>query len=227
MQESPEIEWFPQIRKIYLPNAGIRLLLPLFLIVSYFLGSFLILSSEHALILGSLMIAYYIPPSGKESIIPVGIILGIPWWLMALTVVVQDVITCLFMILNLDLVFRIPLLGSWTYRFLAKGKEFLARWPWLSKWGVWGLAFFVLLPFQGTGGTGAPLVGWMMGLTPGRILFAVGLGASLEALFFALGAEIVWSLVFSNFLLALAVLAMLVFTVFLAYYLFRDRPTEI
>jgi uncharacterized membrane protein len=224
MLESPEIEWFPQIRKIYLPNAGIRLLLPPSLLVLYFLGSFLVLSWDKILILGSLMIAYYIPPSGKESIIPVGIILGIPWWLMALTVIVQDVITCLFMILNLDLVFRIPRLGSWTYRFLARGKEFLARWPWLSRWGVWGLAFFVLLPFQGTGGTGAPLVGWMMGLTPRRILFAVALGASLEALFFSVGAEIVWSLVFSNSLLALAMLAVIVFTVCMAYYLFRDRP---
>jgi uncharacterized membrane protein len=217
------MEWFPQIREKYLPNAGIRLLLPFFLVFSYFLGSFFVLPTDKALILGSLMIAYYIPPSGKESIIPVGIILGIPWWLMAVTVVVQDVITCLFMILNLDLVFRIPRLGSWTYRFLARGKEFLARWPWLSRWGMWGLAFFVWLPFQGTGGTGAPLVGWMMGLSPQRILFAMGIGSTFEALFFAVGAELVWNLLFSNLILALVVLAFFVFTVFLAYFLFRDR----
>jgi uncharacterized membrane protein len=223
MPESPEVEWFPQIRKIYLPNAGIRLLLPPVLLFLYFLISSLLLPVDKSLILGSLMIVYYIPPSGKESVIPAGIILGIPWWLMALTVVVQDVITGLFMILNLDLVFRIPRLGSWTYRFLSRGKEYLTRWPWLSRWGVWGLAFFVMLPFQGTGGTGAPLVGWMMGLSPKKILFAVGLGASLEALFFALGAEIVWSLVFSNLLLAMMVFAVFVLTVFLAYYLFRDR----
>ncbi|MDD1672842.1 MAG: small multi-drug export protein [Methanomicrobiales archaeon] len=223
MEESRDLEWFPQIRKFYLRNAVIRLLLPLILIVSYFLGSYLILPSERALILGGLMIAYYIPPTGKESIIPVGIILGIPWWLMAITVVVQDVITCLFMILNLDIAFHIPYLGPWIYRFLAKGKEYIAKWPWLSRWKMWGLAFFVLLPFQGTGGTGAPLVGWMMGLTPGRILFAVGLGASLEALFFALGSELVWVLVFSNFTLALVALAILLFVVFLAYYLFQFR----
>jgi hypothetical protein len=227
MPESPEIEWFPRIREIYLPNPGIRLLLPVGLLLLYFLGNFLVLSSDKALILGSLMIAYYIPPSGKESIVPLGIILGIPWWVMALTVIVQDVITALFMILNLDLVFRIPRLGSWTYGFLSKGKEFLTRKPWLPRYGMWGLAFFVMLPFQGTGGTGAPLVGWMMGLNPGRILFAVGLGAALEALFFALGAEIVWNLVFSSPLLAVGVLAGLIFTLFLAYYLFRDHPAEL
>ncbi len=223
MPEPPEIEWFPQIRERYIPSRIIRLLLPLVLLALYFLGSFTILPPDKTLILGSLMIAYYIPPSGKESIVPVGIILGIPWWLMAVTVVVQDVVTCLFMILNLDLVFHIPRLGSWTYRFLSRGREFLTRWPWLSRFGMWGLAFFVLLPFQGTGGTGAPLVGWMMGLSPRRILFAVGLGASVEALFFALGAEIVWTLIFSNYLLGLAVLGVLVFMVFLAYYLFRER----
>jgi uncharacterized membrane protein len=146
---------------------------------------------------------------------------------MGLTVVVQDVVTCLFMILNLDLVFRIPRLGSWTYRFLSRGKEFLTRWPWLSRWGMWGLSFFVFLPFQGTGGTGAPLVGWMMGLPPIRIIFAVALGATLEALFFALGAEIVWSLVFSNLPLALTVLAVLVFIVIFVYYRFRDGSRDI
>jgi uncharacterized membrane protein len=227
MPESPEIEWFPQIRNVYLPHVGIRLLLPIILLALYFLGSLIVLPLDKMLILGSLMIAYYIPPSGKESIVPVGIILGIPWWLMALTVVVQDVVTCLFMILNLNLVFRIPRLGEWTYRFLARGREFLTRWPWLSRWGMWGLSFFVMLPFQGTGGTGAPLVGWMMGLSPKRIIFAVGLGASLEALFFALGAEIVWSLVFSNLPLALVVFALLVFTILLTYYLFRDRTSDI
>lgn len=227
MPDSSEIDWFPEIRSAYFPNVYIRLLLPIILIVSYFMGSFLILPQGQALILGSLMIAYYIPPSGKESIVPLGIILGIPWWLMALTVVVQDVITCLFMILNLDLVFLIPRLGSWTYGFLVKGKDFLTRWPWLSRWGMWGLSFFVLLPFQGTGGTGAPLVGWMMGLNPKRILFAVAVGASFEALFFSLGAEIIWSLVFTNFFLAMVVLAFLVFTIFLTYYLFRDRRQEL
>jgi uncharacterized membrane protein len=227
MPDSPEIEWFPKMREVYFPNRAIRLLVPFGLLVFYFLGTFLILPSDKTLILGSLMIAYYIPPSGKETIVPVGIILGIPWWLMALTVVLQDVITCLFMILNLDLIFHIPRLGSWTYRFLARGREFLTRWPWLSRWGMWGLAFFVWLPFQGTGGTGAPLVGWMMGLSPRRILFAVGLGATFEALFFALGAEIVWTLLLSNYLLGLVVLAVLAFTIFLTYYLFRERSAEI
>jgi len=38
-----------------------------------FILCFLILSRNRMLILGGLMIAYFIPPSGKELIIPIGI----------------------------------------------------------------------------------------------------------------------------------------------------------
>jgi uncharacterized membrane protein len=162
-----------------------------------------------------------IPPSGKESIIPLGIILGIPWLLMSASVVVLDVLTGLFMILNLDFAFRIPYLGPWIARFLVYGRKFLAGRPWLARWNVPGLALFVLLPFQGTGGTGAPLVGWMMGLRPREILLAIAIGASVEALVFALGSEFIWSLVTSHLtyqtalVLALAFIAVLVVVMYL------------
>jgi len=42
----------------------------------------------------------FIPRPGKESIIPIGIGLGIPWWLMVLTLTLLDVVTSLFMIMN-------------------------------------------------------------------------------------------------------------------------------
>jgi uncharacterized membrane protein len=226
MAEAQDLDWFPEIRRFYLRNRVIRLLLPLLLLCGYFLSCFILLPQDRPLILGGLMIAYYIPPSGKESIIPVGIVLGIPWWLMAITVVVQDVVTCLFMILNLDLAFHIPRLGPWIYRFLTQGKGYLAQYPWLSRWGMWGLAFFVLLPFQGTGGTGAPLVGWMMGLTPLKILIAMGIGATAEALFFALGAELVWTLIFTNLAQGLAVLLIIIAIIAFVFYWFRYRQKE-
>jgi hypothetical protein len=204
-----DVEWFPGVRLSYLRIPVVRLLLPFLLAVTWFAGSFLVLTPDRALILGGLMIAYMIPPSGKESIIPLGIVLGIPWMLMAASVVVLDVVTGLFMILNLDIAFRIPFLGPWISRFLARGKEFLSARPWLTRWRVPGLAFFVLLPFQGTGGTGSPLVGWMMGLTAGEILLAIGIGASMESLFFALGYELVWRLLLTHLAPVLALLVIL------------------
>jgi len=221
MVEPSELEWFPQARVGPLRHLYVRALLPIALAFAWYFGCSLFLPPGKVLIFGGLLLAYFIPPSGKESVIPLGIILGIPWYLMAVSVVVLDVLTGLFMILNLDIAFRIPYLGPWIAQVLASGKEILAGRPWLSRWGLPGLALFVMLPFQGTGGTGAPLVGWMMGLRPWEILLAIAIGATVEALVFALGSELIWSLATSYLtyqaalILALAFIALLAFVLFL------------
>jgi hypothetical protein len=221
MAEPSEVEWFPGTRTALLRHMPIRLALPFLLAFAYYLVCSLTLPPDRTLILGGLLIAYMIPPSGKESIIPLGIILGIPWLLMSASVVVLDVLTGLFMILNLDFAFRIPYLGPWIARFLVYGRKFLAGRPWLARWNVPGLALFVLLPFQGTGGTGAPLVGWMMGLTPGEILLAIAVGASAEALVFALGSDLIWGLLTTHLtyqaaaILALVLIALVVIVIHL------------
>jgi uncharacterized membrane protein len=209
------------VRRGPLRNAGFRLLLPVVLTFSWYIGCSLLVPPGKVLIFGGLLLAYFIPPSGKESIIPLGIILGIPWQLMAASVVALDLFTGLFMILNLDFAFKIPYLGPWIARVLAGGKGFLAGKPWLSRWGLPGLAFFVMLPFQGTGGTGAPLVGFMLGLRPWQILVAIAIGSTVEALVFALGSELIWSLLttyltYQNALfIALGLIAAVAITIYL------------
>jgi hypothetical protein len=177
-------------------NTYIRLLVPPLLALVFFILCFLILPRDRILVLGGLMIAYFIPPSGKESIIPIGIGLGIPWWLMALTLTLLDVITAFFMILNFALMLRVPRLGPWIEKTTATSREFVAERPWMSRWRIPAVAFFVMLPLQGTGGIGATVVGVIAGLTPGEILLAVGIGATIESLVFALG----WGLVQEVFL---------------------------
>jgi len=167
------------------------------------------------------MILYYIPPSGKESIIPLGIALGIPWWLIATSLVLLDVLTSLFVILNIRLALRIPVLGPWISRFLGSGEEFMKKRPWVARWSVLGVAFFVFLPFQGTGGVGATLVGMLVGLSPSRILLAVALGASAESLLFALGSEIIWRLILENFALGILVAIAALAIAVIAYLLLR------
>lgn len=199
----------------------LRLLLPPLIVFIYYLGCLLFIPLDKAMVLGGLMVAYMIPPSGKESIIPLGIILGIPWPMMAATVVVQDVFTGLFMLLNLDYTYRLPSLGPWISQFLAQGKEFMSERPWLSHWNVLGLAFFVMLPFQGTGGVGATLVGWMMSLSPWKILLAIGIGAAFESLFFALGSELIWSLAAQHLAEGIEIVIMILFVSILLAYLSR------
>ncbi|MDD1716034.1 MAG: small multi-drug export protein [Methanolinea sp.] len=201
----------------------IRLVLPVFLAFSFFFACFLVIPYDSALILGGLMILYYIPPAGKESIIPLGIALGIPWWLMAASLALLDVLTGLFMILNFGLAQKIPVLGPWISRFLASGTDFVEKRPWLSRWRVLGVAFFVWLPLQGTGGVGAALVGMIAGLTPVRILLAIAIGASVECLMFALGSELIWRLILTNLYLGLGVASVVIGIGIFAVFLYRHR----
>ncbi|MDD1706768.1 MAG: small multi-drug export protein [Methanoregulaceae archaeon] len=210
-------------------STEIRLLLPVFLVFTFFFGCFLIIPQTKTLILGGLMIAYFIPPSGKESLIPVGIALGIPWWLMAFTLAFLDVVTALFMILNFDLVLRLPYIGPWATKFLNSGTAFMAERPWLSRWRILGVAFFVFLPLQGTGGVGATIVGMMTGLNPGEILLAIGIGASVECLVFAIGSELILNLILTNFILGVTVALLVILTAaagMFMYIRYRNRKRQ-
>ncbi|MDD1706122.1 MAG: small multi-drug export protein [Methanoregulaceae archaeon] len=206
-------------------NTYIRILIPPLLAVLFFIICIFILPRESILILGGLMIAYFIPPSGKESIIPIGIGLGIPWWLMALTLTLLDVITALFMIMNFALMIRVPRLGPWIEKTTATGREFMAERPWMARWRIPGVAFFVMLPLQGTGGVGATVVGLMAGLTPGEILLAVGIGAAVESLAFALGWGLVRELILANMALGLTVALAVIAGTILLMVLLRRRFT--
>jgi uncharacterized membrane protein len=202
----------------------LRLIVPPALVGVYYLFCWSVLPPEQFLILGGLIIAYYIPPSGKESLIPVGIALGIPWWLMAATLAILDVITSLFIIANLPLVLKLPRLGPWISRFLASGEVFMAERPWIARWRILGVAFFVFLPLQGTGGVGATLVGMMVGLSPGAILLALAIGGSAEALLFAIGSEIIWNLILSNLFLGLVAAFSVILSAVVIYFVFLYRP---
>ncbi|MBP7121030.1 MAG: small multi-drug export protein [Methanolinea sp.] len=199
----------------------IRLIIPVVLAFVYFFSTFLVLPFQESLILGGLMLIYYVPPAGKESIIPIGIGLGIPWWIMAISLALLDILTSLFMILNFSIALRIPVLGPWISRFLASGDNFMETHPWISKWSVLGVALFVLLPLQGTGGVGATLVGIITGLSPPKILLAIGCGAMAECLVFALGSEIIWQLIMDNLLLGLGTAALAISGLILIYILIR------
>lgn len=201
----------------------LRILIPPLLAVIFFLMCSLVLPRDRILILGGLMIAYYIPPAGKESIIPIGVGLGIPWWLMALTVTLLDVITSLFMIMNFVLMLKVPRLGPWIEKTTGIGRDFMAEHPWMARWRIPGVAFFVMLPLQGTGGVGATVVGLMAGLTPGEILLAVAIGASIESLVFALGSELIFRLILAHLALGVAVAIAVVLAMILLLILLNRR----
>lgn len=222
-----DLSWLTRgMQGILQRNSYIRLLFPPLLAVIFFVLTFLVLSGNQIPILGGLMLAYFVPPSGKESIIPIGIGLGIPWWLMALTLTLLDVITALFMLLNFTLMLRVPRLGPWIEKTTASGREFMAEHPWLNRWRIPGLAFFVMLPLQGTGGVGATVIGLMIGLSPMEILIAVAIGAAVESLAFAVGWGLVRELMLANLVLGIVVAVAVIIGTILLIILIQRRFTQ-
>ncbi len=201
----------------------VKFLLPAALAFAFFASTFLMVPANLCWILGGLMILYFVPPSGKESLIPVGIALGIPWWLMVAALALLDVLTGLFMILNFEIALKIPYAGPWIGRFRDSGDEFMKKRPWLARWRVLGVAFFVFLPFQGTGGVGATIVGMMMGLASWEILLALAVGGSAECLLFALGSELVYQLLLENLVLGIGAFVAVVIIAAILLVLWRKK----
>jgi len=158
-------------------DRGVKLGAPFLVGVAYLLFLYSVLSSNDFLLMGGIMIAYVIPPAGKEFVIPVGIALGLPWWLIALSISMLDVTSGLFMALNFDLSLKIPLLGLWIGRFIVGGRRYILEHPWLEKLYFIGLVFFVMLPIRGTGGIGGFIVGRMLGMSKKEVLCEITLGA--------------------------------------------------
>lgn len=96
--------------------------------------------------------------------IPIGIAVGLPWWIMAFSIALMDILAGIFMALNFDIALKIPGVGGWIRKFIAGGEDFFAKRPWLERFYFTGVVLFVMFPLRGSGGIGATLVGRMMGL---------------------------------------------------------------
>lgn len=204
----------------------LRFLFPFFLGSLYISLLFLFLPFERALILSGLMGAYMIPPAGKETIIPLGVALGFPWWLIGTSIALLDVLAGLFMALNFDLAYKVPLLGTWISRFMDHGQAFLTRRPWLKKFYFTGIVLFVMFPLQGSGGIGASLVGRLLGMSGRNVLIAIAIGAFLGCYLIALGAEFVWDLIIARPLLGIGVAIAVIGAVIAVYLIYRIKMPE-
>ncbi|MCG7855056.1 MAG: small multi-drug export protein [Methanoregulaceae archaeon] len=210
-------------RPVHLPERIIRIILPFAIGLCYYIPLLAVISYEQWLILGGLMLAYIFPPAGKESVIPLGIAVGFPWWLMAFTIILMDLLTGLFMALNFDVALKIPGLGRWIRKFIANGEQFFSRRPWLERFYFAGVVMFVMFPLQGSGGIGATLVGRMIGLSPARVLMAIAIGTTIGCTTIALGAEFVKELILANPVLGLAVAVLIIGTLAVIYLMYRRK----
>jgi uncharacterized membrane protein len=213
-------------RKIGIPERIFRLALPFLLGIPWLILLLFLLPYDVWLILGGLLIAYILPPAGKESVIPIGIALGVPWWIMALSIALMDVLSGIFVALNFDIALKIPGVGGWIRKFVAGGEEFFRKRPWMERFYFMGVVLFVMFPLQGSGGIGATLVGRMMGLSPGKVLVAIAIGSLIGCTVIALGAEVIRELFLVDPVLGIAVAAIVVTSLLALYGLYRMRLSK-
>ncbi|HOX35785.1 MAG TPA: small multi-drug export protein [Methanoregulaceae archaeon] len=164
-----------------------KLVVPFLLAVLEIIVLYRILDYPAFLITTGLMIAYILPPAGKETVIPAGILLGIPWWVIVSAIVMIDVETALFMNWNFDLALKVPYLGRIMEEFIGKARVFIREEPRLVRLYFLGIVVLVMSPVMGSGGIRGSIIGQLIGMERSAIFAAVLAGSLLGCLLIAFG----------------------------------------
>ena len=162
------------------------------------------------LIVIGLMVAYVLPPAGKETVIPAGIFLGIPWWLMALSIMMIDIETALFMGWNFELALKIPVLGRIMESFIEKAGEFIKEQPWLKNLYFTGIVVLVMMPVMGSGGIRGSIIGNLLGMQKIPLFLAIVSGAFIGCFGIALATVFLQELFIQSILWGTAAVAGLI-----------------
>ena len=169
----------------------IKFILPLAVIPAIFAALYLTEPYQQFLILSGLIAAYFVPPAGKETIIPIAILMGYPWWLIMLVIFLLDVAVSLFVVWNFDLALKIPLVGRLLESGMAVARNYTETQPWLRRLSTVGLILFVFFPFQGTGAMNGSILGRLLGMNEARVFACVCTGSLASCLVIALGADVI------------------------------------
>jgi uncharacterized membrane protein len=173
----------------------------------------------------ALVAAYFFPPFGKETIIPIGIYGGeipIPFsndimsinpidpLIMALSIAFVDIIVALFLMWNYDFAKQIPFVGRFMKKVECIGQKSSNKYAWITPLRFIGIVLFVMVPFQGSGGLVGSIVGRLIGMKPMNTFLAITVGAVIGCTFIAFFSDIVFSVFFQNFLLGILILIILI-----------------
>lgn len=186
----------PIIRNV--PYRMVTLLIPFAVAIIQLGIMYVTLRYDQFVTMVGLMIAYILPPAGKETIIPLGIALGFPWQYMALSIAMVDIETGLFMALNFDLAYQIPVLGKILANFTEKMKMFLNSHRWIADLSFLGIVLMVMVPVFGSGGIRGSIAGNLLGIGTRRIFLAVLIGALIGCFSIALGSDAIINLLCSD-----------------------------
>lgn len=218
---------FEPSMKISLPTSKYQKVLLFFLPFLLSTAGILILwyiqDSEKAVKLLLLMFAYFFPPLGKESIIPIGIAGGefqIPLtntiitttpinpFIMGIAIAFVDIMVGLFLLWNYDLAKKIPLIGKAMTKVENIGKGSSDKYAWIRPFKFIGIVLFIMIPFQGSGGFFGTMVGRLIGMKPLNVWYAIIIGSVTSCLLFAYFSHAVGSILQSNWMLGVFIIVL-------------------
>jgi len=182
----------------------LKLTLPFAIVAVQITFLYFFLDYPSFLLIIGLMVAYILPPAGKETVIPAGIFLGIPWWLMALSIMMIDIETALFMGWNFDLTLKIPVLGGIMGSFIEKSGEFIKEHPWVKKLYFTGIVVLVMMPVTGSGGIRGTIIGNLLGMQKIPLFLAIVIGSFIGCFGIALAVVFLQELFIKNILVGTA-----------------------
>lgn len=180
------------------PYRVVTLLIPVLVVLIHIAVMAVTLPSQDFVTLLGLMVAYMLPPAGKETVIPLGIALGIPWWYMALSIVMIDVETGLFMALNFDVAYRIPFLGPPLSDLTKKTQQVLSDHRWIASLWFFAVVLMVMVPVLGSGGIRGSIAGKLLGMSTLLTFFAILAGALIGCFGIALGSDAILAYLCTN-----------------------------
>ncbi len=175
-------------------------IIPFLTIAFYFMLILDYLPSNAEAKWGTLTLAYFIPPAGKESILPLMLtdnIIGppLPAWVAGSTIVVMDVISSTIIAYNwwfAELIIKHISLIDRGYKALQKKANEFKRKRLLTV----SLLIFMIIPFQGTGGISTTILARLLGIKAKKTVIIVFTGSIITTSLW-----IFWWLGFFNFLI--------------------------
>jgi len=154
-------------------------------------------------------------------------------WELALLITYMDTLTGVLFVYNVDLFFRLPLIGPRLRKIRIRARRVLQVNPWLRRRSYLGVALFVMFPLTGTGAVGAAFLGKFMGLNRYGHLAAISAGGamggfSMAALAALLGREKANELLHQPWILGGMILALLALLFFLGKAFMRGtQPRQV
>jgi len=173
----------------------------------YFYSIYIMLAPEQQISYSALTATYFIPPAGKETIIPIGLKAGLPASLWGLSIWVYDILACVVILTNwwiIELLINhipaFPFIGIrrkkprvykkkvslklWYENLHKKTREIEAK-----KYGKilpFALWIFMFVPFQGTGAISTTIIGTWLGLRYRKLFLIVAIGSFISTIFMIL-----------------------------------------